>query len=304
MFKNQNELDKKLDDLITEAEKEIDKVHAKRLKTINNRLADMYQKYETNGKLTLADMTKYNRLQKELDFIFQEIDSQYKYLTRFIGNLRETQYIENYYKSAYLYEFEAQQKLGFGKLSKSVIQKAIENQIKELTLSYVMEHNRNDIVKRINTELAQGLQAGESYAQMAKRVKNTINFSAYKSRTVARTEAHRCQQQGRMDAAEQANKYVNMTKDWDSTLDRHTRPWHRTMDGRERQINKDFHTPVGGVGPAPGHMHLAKDDINCRCTVVYLVNGEKPSIRRSRLSNGKTEVIPYMNYSEWEKARL
>ncbi|SPU09476.1 phage related minor head protein [Bacillus licheniformis] len=46
-------------------------------------------------------------------------------------------------------------------------------------------------------------------------------------------------------------------------------------------------------------MHNAKDDINCRCSIIFIVNGQKPEVRRSRIA-GKNVVIPYTTYEEWK----
>jgi SPP1 gp7 family putative phage head morphogenesis protein len=301
---NQNELDKWLDEMIDQAELDIDKVFGKQMKELFSSLSGMFNKYSSKGELTYTDMTKYNRLKKELTFIAEQIHSDYKYLTEFIQNLMISQYVENYYRSAYLYEFEAQQKMGYGQVNKTVIMAAIENPIPDLKLPNLMEFNRNDTIRRISTEITQGLLSGEGYSTISKRIEKAVGFSSTKARRVARTETHRAQVQGRIDSAEQASKFVDMTKMWDATLDRNTRDWHQKMDGKVIGKDENFKTPKGGNGPAPGHMNLAADDINCRCTALYLVNGKKPSVRRSRLDDGKTKVIPYTTYDEWKNNRI
>lgn len=301
---DQNQLDKHLDELIDQAELDIDKVFGKRLKALTSQLGDMFRKYSTNGALTYADLQKYNRFQKEMNYIAEQIHEDYKGLLPFIQALMENQYLENYLKSAYLYEFEAQQKLGYALLNHTVIEAAVLNQIPQLTLPALMEYNRNETVRQISMEITQGLIAGEGYSNMAKRIEKAVNFSSVKARRVARTESHRVQVKGRMDSAEQASKYVEMTKMWDSTLDSHTRPAHRKLDGTVVGKDEDFISTAGGKGQAPGHMHNAGDDINDRCTVLYLVNGKKPSVKRERLDNGKTAIIPYLTYEEWHKNRI
>jgi SPP1 gp7 family putative phage head morphogenesis protein len=303
-MQNQNELDKYLDELIDQAELDIDKVFGKRMKSFLSQLGNMFNKYSSKGELTYTDMTKYNRLQKELNFIAEQIHSDYAYLTEFIQNLMVSQYIENYYRSAFMYEFQAQKKMGYGQVNKTVILAAIKNKIPQLTLPNLMEFNRNETIRKISTEITQGLLAGEGYSSISKRIEKAVGFSSVKARRVARTESHRSQVQGRIDSAEQASKYVDMTKMWDSTLDRNTRDWHQKLDGTVIGKDENFTTPKGGNGQAPGHMNNASDDINCRCTALYLVNGKKPSVRRARLDDGKTNIIPYTTYDEWKKERI
>jgi len=302
--KNQNELDKLLDDLIAHAEKEINRVYARRLKTILKEIQHMYEKYEKDGKLTLADMSKYNRLDKSMNTIIAEFLKAQTEAYALAQTTMETQFLENYFRSAYLFEFEAQQLLGFGQLSKETIQAAIKNPIDKLTLPALQKRNRAIIVDKIKIEIQQGLLAGESYSKMAQRIREAVNFDASKARAVARTESHRVQVEGRRKSAEQAAKHIQMKKMWDATLDTRTRPAHRHLDGTIKPLSGTFKSLSGGVGLQPGMMMNPKDDINCRCSLIYLVNERKPEVRRARLDNGKTAVVPYMNFEEWYKNRI
>ncbi|MEN2765824.1 phage minor head protein [Ornithinibacillus xuwenensis] len=295
---NQNDIDKNLDDIIDKAEEDIEVVHAKRMKILLNRLEKMFREYTKDGVLTYAEMVKYNRIEKELEFMAKEFITMYSYLAKDILKLMQQQYSDNYFQSAYLYGFAAHQFLGYGALSKATIQAAISNPIPDLELPKLMEHNRNQIIRRIRTEITQGLQAGEDYSKMAKRIKYSVEFSSHKAKMVARTEAHRAQVQGRMDSAVQASKHASLKKMWDGTLDSHTRLSHRKLDGAVKELHGIFNG-LTGSGPAPGLMSSAGENINCRCTLNYLVNGKKPQLRRVRLVGGQTKVIPYQSYEEW-----
>ncbi|TWJ84350.1 NAD(+)--arginine ADP-ribosyltransferase EFV [Bacillus licheniformis] len=297
---NQNDIDKYLDNEISKAEKKIDKLFVKRLKDINKQIAVMYQKYASGGELTYTDLNKYNRLRKELDFIAEKIDKDFRFILKEIDLLLEKQYVENYLRSAYVYEFEAQVKMGFTIPTAAVIAAAIENPIPELRLPVLMETARNQVISRITIEITQGLLAGEDYAKMASRIAKALDFGRAKARRIARTEAHRVQVSGRLDSAEKAAKKADLKKMWDSTLDTRTRIAHRKLDGKVVPFNGVFKSIYGGVGVAPGFMHNPKDDINCRCSIIFLVNGQKPERRISRI-NGKNVVIPYMTYEEWKK---
>ncbi|MEC1863135.1 phage minor head protein [Bacillus licheniformis] len=297
---NQNDIDLYLDNMISQAEKRIDQLFVRRLKDINQQIAVMYQKYSSGGELTYTDLNKYNQLRKELDFITKKIDKDFRFILKEIDLLLEKQYVENYLRSAYVYEFEAQVKMGFTIPSEAVIMAAIENPIPELRLPARLEAARNQIISRIAIEITQGLEVGEDYAGMALRIEKALEFGRKKSRTIARTEAHRVQVSGRMDSAEKASKKADLKKMWISTLDTRTRIGHRKLDGKVVERDGVFKSIYGGVGKAPGHMHNAKDDINCRCSIIFLVNGRKPEMRASRFK-GKNVVIPYMTYEEWKK---
>lgn len=279
---NQNEIDKYLDRLISKAESQIEKMFARRLKELLFWLREMYRKYSSGKELTFTDLNKYNRLQKEMALMAKVIGEDYKELQKLIQNMMETQYVENYLRSAYIYEFAAQETMGFGMPTLKQIQEAIANKIPQLTLSSILENNRNELVRRISMDISQGLLAGESYTDIADRIEKSVGFSSIKARRVARTEGHRAQVQGRLDSAEKASKHANLKKMWDGTLDSRTRKAHRKLDGTVVDFDGVFVSSAGGKGIAPGLMFSAADDINCRCSVLFLVNGQKPEVRRAR----------------------
>lgn len=334
-MKNQNEIDKYLDELISKAERKIDKMFARRLKELLLQLSQMQLKYSSGKELTFTDLNKYHRMNKEMAIIAKAIDKDFRQLLKDIQSLMETQYVENYLRSAYVYEFEAQETMGFGMQSLETVQKAILNPIEFLTLPKLLESQRNELVRRIATDIAQGLLAGEGYSDIANRIEKSTNFSAKKARRVARTEGHRAQVQGRLDSAEKAAKHAKLTKMWDGTLDSRTRKAHRKLDGTVIERDALFVSTAGGKGVAPGLMFSAADDVNCRCSVLFLVNGKKPEVRRARneedpkyqqkladridkyMEQGLTAkqaekkakkeirppsyVIPYQTYEEWKK---
>ncbi|MCQ6275755.1 hypothetical protein JMM81_12390 [Bacillus sp. V3B] len=85
-----------------------------------------------------------------------------------------------------------------------------------------------------------------------------------------------------MDSAKVASKHAKLDKMWDGTLDSVTRKAHRKLDGTVVGFDGVFVSIAGGKGVAPGFMFNAADDINCRCSVLYLVNGKKPEVKRAR----------------------
>ncbi|MCY8247492.1 phage head morphogenesis protein [Bacillus inaquosorum] len=300
---NQNDIDKYLDDMITEDAKKIDVVFAQRLKEINQQIAALYAKYSRDGQLSMADMNKYNRFKKEMERMTEESSKAFKTILTIVEALAAKQFLESYMRSAYLYEMEAAVELGFSIPTVEVIKQAILNPIAELTLSALYKRHRDDYVRQIQISIAQGIQAGEDYSKIARRIEQTTEFARRKARDVARTETHRVQVSARMKSAEQASKKSKLEKMWNATLDLKTRSGHRKLDGKTVERNGLFKSIYGGVGPAPGHMNNAKDDINCRCTIAFKVNGVLPDTRRARKrGNGSGETIPYQTYEEWYKS--
>jgi len=301
MTRTQQEIDKLLDQMIVKAERNLDKAFAERLKDILAQIAAMYEKYSKNGELTITELNKYNRFAKEIALITEQMTEHYKYIMPMIQELMESIYLENYLRSAFLYEYEAQISMGFTVPSAKLIKAAIRNPILKLTLPEIMKEHRNRIVRDINIEISQALLAGEDYSRMAKRIEKRVNFSMAKARRVARTEAGRVQSVSRLDAAEVAGKFTKMQKVWSATLDTHTRHTHRHLDGQKADSEGYFHSR-GAKAQAPHLFGVPSEDINCRCSVLFTVNGIMPEVRRARKDDGKTQVIPYQTYNEWFKS--
>ncbi|CAH0186292.1 phage minor head protein [Peribacillus simplex] len=278
---NQNDIDKKLDQMVEKAENDIDVVFAKRLKALMNQTAEMYRKYSENGALSRTELYKYNRFKKEMQFIAEEINEDYKGLYKDIQALLQEQYLENLLQSGFLYEYESQSKMNYAIPSVSTINQAILNPIAKLTLSALLNTHRNEIIRKINIEIGQALQAGEDYATLAERLEKVLGFSSVKAKRVARTEAGRVQSISRMDSASHAQKYAKLTKTWNATLDNEVRSSHRILDDQEADEEGFFHFK-GAKAQGPHLFGIASMDINCRCSVLYLVNGKRPELRRSR----------------------
>lgn len=278
---NQQDIHREVDRLIMQAEKDIEQVFARRLKEILAQIERMYRKYGKNGDPSYTDLTKYNRLQKELQRISEMLNEDYRAIVKQIAAARQTIYVENYLMHAYLFEMAASTEMGFALPSTKAIEEVLLNPIKFLTLPFVMEQHRNDIIRRINIEISQSLLAGEGYWKMAKRIENTVGFSRKKAILVARTEGGRSQSISGEKVAEQAAKYVRMGKVWVSALDLRVRAAHRKLDGQKADSKGLFHYQ-GLTAPAPNMWGKADMDINCRCVVMRTINGMLPEYRRGR----------------------
>lgn len=370
---DQFEIEDKLDVLLAKADTDIEKVFAKRLKSLLASIAEMYRKYEKNGVLGYTELNKYNRFQKEIDRYAKVLTEDYRALIKEMEELQETQYVMKFLLTAYLLdqvvadpepppaetieislldiiaslklpkpseekvkrtsrrirkefikgaglnepaekiakrlekhldfapgvEIDLSEKLtvaifkksepainpiGFDIPSVETVKTVLENPVKELRLLQVLEQHRNDTVRRINIELAQGIQAGESYSTIGRRLEKELGFASAKARTVARTEAGRARSIANEKVYERASEYTDTTKVWASALDGRVRSAHRSLDKKEADSNGVFtHGANFATGPrlfvGPDAARL---NINCRCTVIVKVDGKLPEYRRAR----------------------
>ncbi len=299
---NQNDIDNYIDKLINQADKEIETLFAKRLKEIKQIIANMYEKYDRDEpQVTWTEFNKYNRLNKELNRIGQMLSQDYKEVAKAIKQSQQNVYIEKYMMSLFLYEMASQTSMNFDIPTAQTIQTAIEQPIEFIKLVPTLQKHRDDTLKRIRMHITQGIMSGEGYSKIAKALRDDLGMAKAQSVRVARTETGRALSQAGLDSAMVAkDNGLDMKKRWYATKDTRTRDTHRHLDGTSVDIEDNFHSS-GCVGPAPKlfvGVASAKENINCRCKLLYYIDeDELPTTMRTK----EDGVIPFTNYREWEK---
>ena len=299
---NQNDIDNYIDKLVNQAEKEIEILFAKRLKEIKQIIANMYEKYDRDEpQVTWTEFNKYNRLNKELNRIGQMLSQDYREVAKAIKQSQQNVYIEKYMMSLFLYEVASQTSMSFDIPTTQTIQTAIEQPIEFIKLVPTLQKHRDDTLKRIRMHITQGIMSGEGYSKIAKALRDDLGMAKAQSVRVARTETGRALSQAGLDSATVAkDNGLDMKKRWYATKDTRTRDTHRHLDGTSVDIEDNFHSS-GCVGPAPKlfvGVASAKENINCRCKLLYYIDeDELPTTMRTK----EDGVIPFTNYREWEK---
>lgn len=305
---NQKQIDEYIEHLITKSERELEVLFAKRLKAINQELAYMFEKYQSDDPhVTWTEFNKYNRLNKELIRIGEMLTEDYNQVAKAIKQTQHNAYIEKYMMSLYLYEMATQSSMQFDVPTASTINKAIEQPIEFIKLVPTLQKHRNEVLKRIRTHITQGIMSGEGYSKIAKALRDDIGMAKAQSLRVARTEAGRAMSQAGLDSAMVAqDNGFNMMKRWFATKDTRTRDTHRHLDGTSIPLTDNFKSS-GCIGQAPKlfvGVASAKENINCRCKLLhYIDEDDLPGVTRVRNDDGTTEVIPNMTYFEWEKSK-
>lgn len=155
--------------------------------------------------------------------------------------------------------------------------------------------NLGQFAENIISTVTRGLNQGNAYSKIAKALTEVTDRSYSNALRVARTEGGRIQSQAYIDSLQLLDEVgAEYGKMWQSTVDSDTRPDHVSMDGEQADKDGVFHLPNGATGPAPRMTGSASQDINCRCTSVTIINGEKPTERRIR-GDG---IVPYETYRE------
>ena len=262
----------------------------------------MYEKYDKDEpQVTWTEFNKYNRLNKELNRIGQMLSQDYREVAKAIKQSQQNVYMKKYMMSLFLYEIASQTSMNFDIPTAQTIQTAIEQPIEFIKLVPTLQKHRDDTLKRIRTHITQGIMSGEGYSKIAKALRDDLGMSKAQSVRVARTETGRALSQAGLDSATVAkDNGLDMKKRWYATKDTRTRDTHRHLDGTSVDIEDNFHSS-GCVGPAPKlfvGVASAKENINCRCKLLYYIDkDELPTTMRTK----KDGIIPFANYREWEK---
>ncbi|UVD90680.1 MAG: phage head morphogenesis protein [Staphylococcus haemolyticus] len=305
---NQNDIDNYIEQLIKQAESELEILFSHRLKQIQQEIADMFEKYQSDDVyVTWTEFNKYNRLNKELIRIGEMLTEDYREVAKTIRQTQQNAYIEKFLMSLYLYEMASQTSMQFDVPTASVINKAIEQPIEFIKLVPTLQKHRDEVLKKIRIHITQGIMSGEGYSKIAKALRDDLGMAKAQSLRVARTEAGRAMSQAGLDSAKVAkDNGMKMKKRWSATKDNRTRDTHRHLDSQSVDIDDNFKSS-GCVGPAP-HLFVgvasAKENINCRCKLLYYIDEDDlPGVMRVRNDDGATEVIPSMTYRDWEKMK-
>ena len=168
------------------------------------------------------------------------------------------------------------------------------------TLKNVIAKHDFQALANVRQEITQGFLQGKSTQDMAEAISGRIDTDASKALRIAQTEANRTANAGAYAASLDAeDQGINITRMWIASLDSKTRDSHAELDGQEVGVNEPF--KINGLEAMfPGDFGVAEEDINCRCTVIDLVNGEKPEYRMGRDPvTEQNEVFTWKNYAQW-----
>lgn len=120
--------------------------------------------------------------------------------------------------------------------------------------------------KKITAQVSRGISTGMTFEQVALQLAAYTNIGFNNAVRITRTEGHRIQVQSGMDACYKAKeKGADVVKQWDSSMDRRTRPSHQKVDGEIRELDEPFSNGLMYPGDSSGG---ASEVVNCRCALL------------------------------------
>lgn len=153
---------------------------------------------------------------------------------------------------------DAQFKIVNNSIDKDISETLVMNRVNKIT-------GINDTVyNEIKLNLYEGLKAGESTDQIAKRIKGVYNMASTRAKTISRTETGGIINDS--TAAEYEKKGVKRIS-WAGG----TRQSHAKVNGTTVSYGEEFANGLKYPGDSSGSGSTAKNLINCRCTFFAVI---------------------------------
>ena len=289
-------IDGSADKLLDQSQQEIAGYYKGALDSVSKDLSV----YARKGHLNKADMLNHSRLLKLEDNIIEEMGKVTGLSKRELQKTLGEVYQDSFYRTGYKFEAQVEHLLAYSRLDPDTVKQVINNPMDRIGWINRLEANQAKTLEQLKQEIFTGLTKGDGYDEIANTIKSRMETGTENINRIVRTEGHRCREQGKLDSMKHAEKMgVNALKRWLAGKDARTRASHREVDGQKKQITEDF--KVGGyTAQGPGMTGIASEDINCRCTMISIVEGFTPQEERIKGEGYK----PFQTYKSWLNAKV
>ena len=275
---------------MNKVEKEISKANLKAEDKTMKELQQIYKKARQDVQDKIAELNARTDMQNLQSIIYQK-----KYQQAILGQINEAladlssgqyktieQYLTDAYDNGYIGMMYSLQSQGIPMVmpidDRKVVKalttdsKLSSNYYKANPLKGRLEEDVDLLKTRIRTNLSRGIISGKSWldvaVDLASGMNNPFDTALKDAMRIVRTEGHRVNQQGFLDAGDEAkSKGADILKQWDATMDGVTRPWHKEADGQIREWDEYF-TVMGEKLKAPSVGGSARNVCNCRCQLL------------------------------------
>lgn len=253
-------------------------------------------------KDTLTKGNQYKDLQKQTAF---EITRANERATAYVNGRLPSVYVQNY--NAIKSDVDRIGGYSFTLTNEDAVKYVYQNIDKNL-LPIKKVDTAKDVawnMKRINSEVLQGILQGESMDKVAGRLQNAGMSSEKAAIRNARTMVTGAQNHGKLDSYYRLkDDGIDIKKRWDATLDKRTREEHAELDGQSVDIDEPFENSIGKI-MYPGDPDADPANVyNCRCSLQGDVGQTRGEQRATRDENGRSVLSENMTYEEWYETRM
>lgn len=291
---------KAIDSIQNEYERKLTRNYRVALDAIRVDLSKLYEKYATDGVLTYAEMSKYNRLKGLHDQVVEIMGPVFSKNGKLVDKLTRVQYEEAFYRNAWAIDQQAGVNLKWGLLNTDTVEAAVNGGKWRALHDIAIKDARGLTVDAIDRVITQGLIKGESYPKMARTLKDVFAKKTYEYLRIARTEGQRAATMGTQANYDKAGRLgIEFDEVWVASLDDRTRPEHGALDGVAKDEEHGGWYLAGEWVAGPVQHSDPAQSINCRCTTRAQIKEYPPEVRRIRGEG----VQPYKTYKQWAKEK-
>jgi hypothetical protein len=298
--------------------KQIQKQLLDALTSIYGEMTKIYKKYSINGKLTKAEMTKYNKYSTMEEIILKKLDPALKANIKTIKKLLPEQFNESFFHYAWAIDNSTGMRLSWGLVNTKELLQAFDiTNPKNIELQEALKNYSINAKKAIRSALLNGLSLGKSYSQMAADLNKAVTATYNRCMLTVRTEGQSAINAGQDYVYMQA-KEKGIIGDivWSTAKDNKVRPQvrfskkgkrykdtslanHKIMDGQKKDKDGLFYlSSTNEYARWPGDPNLsAAQRCNERCTERMDIEGYSPQLMRTR----EEGIIKYQNYLDYAK---
>ena len=249
---------------------QLERSYQKALEDVKDRLRQLDERTDVENRQAVAYQKAFQQgLQKQLERILGKLHSKtYRTVQEYLQDCYLTGH------TAVLYELQSDGlRLSLPVPQDKVCQAAVNDTKLVKPLYDSIGEDFAGLKKHITDIVYAGFASGASYGDMANQITGKMigNYATLRggalgrAKLIVRTEGNRIANAARLEAARTAKQQgADLVKQWDSTMDRKTRPHHVQLDGQVRELDEPFEVD-GRKAQAPGKFGIASEDINCRC---------------------------------------
>lgn len=255
--------------------RELKQVYGQAKKDVEERIRQLSSRTDMENLQSIIYQKKYQEaLKKQLDDVLDKLNTgQFDTISDYLDVCYENGYIGN------MYDLHHQGIPMTLPINQKKVVKALQTDTKLSSRKYKgnplkgrLAEDVDKLKLSIRAELSRSVANGSSWNEVAVKIAKGMNNpfdKAYKNALlIARTEGHRIQQSATLDAMHDAKDHgADVVKQWDSTMDRKTRPAHQQADGQIRELDEPFDV-WGEKMDAPAVGGSAKNVCNCRCVLL------------------------------------
>lgn len=249
---------------------QLERSYQKALEDVKDRLRQLDERTDEENRQAVAYQKAFQQgLQKQLERILGKLHSKtYRTVQEYLQDCYLTGH------TAVLYELQSDGlRLSLPVPQDKVCQAAVNNTKLVKPLYDSIGEDFAGLKKHITDIVSAGFASGASYGDMANQITGKMigNYATMRggalgrAKLIVRTEGNRIANAARLETARTAKQQgADLVKQWDSTMDKKTRPHHVQLDGQVRELDEPFEVD-GRKAQAPGRFGIASEDINCRC---------------------------------------